>query len=340
MTRTWAMQELDLIILKKLYDSKALRGKTIAKLFTPEKENRGYDRLHALMKKELVEGINYCVVENSGSAEKPEGKKVKKATLYYLTQDGVEVVKRMRDIKVDGTERTMKPDEGQLMPLYYSSLLMEYVPLEFKNAKEFKINNKIPNFVTLDLICENWQIIVERKQSAQYRRKVLQYVKGLMDNPVCGDFMIICPTETKRLMSIKAWREDYGPNAYFMTKDNYSGITKLLTYSTLAEIIQIIEDNKGLVEKLPKPEDGFTYTVNGERCVIVDLVGFPARPLRHLAGTITESHKAHVGVENINDLKIIARYFPEILRPGFEFFTLDGVTGTSEAIKMLYGGKE
>lgn len=339
MSRTWAKQELDLIILEKLFDSKALRGTTIAKKYTPEKENRGYDRLHALKKRGLVEGIPYCEFEGNGRKEKPEGTKKKRATLYYLTADGVREVKKIRNMDEDGTERAMRPNEDQIVPLYFSSILAENIPLDFLHAKEFKTKNKIPNFVTIDLICDEWQIIIERRPNSEYRRKMCTQIKGLIENPACGNFLILSPTEQKRIISAKAWKEDYGPTVHFMVKDNYEGITRLLTGNTMAEIIKIIEQNKGPVEKIPQPEEGYTHTVNGERCVVIDLIGFPARSLRHLNGVITSKHKPHIGVESVGDLKAIARCFPEILHPGFEFFTLDGITGTSEAIAKLYGRK-
>lgn len=332
MARTWARQDMDIGILESLYDYKSLCGKTIARLYTAERENHAYERLYALKKRGLVEGVPYYDIDEWNGREKK-----RKATMYFLTLAGVREVKRIRCLDMDGTERSMRPEDDQLTPLYFRSLVIENTPLELIDAKEFKIKNKIPNFVTLDYTYGEWQIIIERKQSAQYRKKVCQYVKGLAENPACGDFLIICPSESKRMATIKDWMKDYGPNAYFMVRDNFEGMSKLISGDTMAETIQMIEVNKGKVEKLPTAEEGFSHTVNGDRCVVVDLVGFPIRPLRQLKGIITPHHKAHVGVESVDDLKAIARCLPEILKPGFEFFTLDGVAGTSEVVSQLYG---
>ncbi|MDD3040403.1 hypothetical protein [Bacteroides sp.] len=340
MTRAWERQELDLKILESLYDVKALIGRTVVKIYTSGNEQRGYDRLHALKKRGLVEGIPYCEVKGNGRKENLPGKRKKRATLYYLTADGVRVAKKLKKLEIDGAERSMRPEEEQLIPLYFASLLAENIPLKFYNAKEFKLKNRIPNFVTLDLICGDWLIIIEREQNNAYRRNLCKQVKGLRENPACGNILILCHSELKRTVSIQTWKKEYGPTAHFMVKDNYNGIYRLLSGNTTAEIIKTIEQNKGPVQMLTLPVEGFTHIINGKRSVIIDLIGFPVRSMRHLSGVITPNHNPHIGVESVDDLKAIVRCFPEILRPGFEFFTLDGVTGTSEAISRLYSRKE
>ena len=341
MGRTWAKQEVDVNILEKLYEVKSLRGKTLAKLYTPEKIQKGYDRLDALKKNKLIAGVKYCEVENIGTEENPIKRGKKKGTMFYLTAKGVEEVKKLRGIPLDGNERTRIPDEEYLPILYIMSLLIENTGLSFISGREFKIENEIPNYVTIDLVCNDWIIIIEREPNMTYRKKLCHLIKSINKNTgISNKYLILTRTEAARANAIKVWREEYGPDARFMVQDNYEGIKNILTSNTIPEIIWAIDQNKGDVKTLPQPEDGYTHSINGERCIIVDLIGLSTRAIRQLSSALYEGLNPYVGIENISDLNLIVNRFPEILRPGYKFFTLDGIMGDSAAVTRMFSKKK
>lgn len=336
MTKQWMRKELDMKILEKLYKTKALRGVTLAKLFTPDNLQKTYERMNALKKNGTVAATTYYEILRPNKKGQP-GCCKKKAAMYHLTSKGVIAVKKYRGEPYKDNEPGIKIKEEQLKPLYIGSLLIENIPLELINGRNFKREHALPNYVTIDLVYNDWRIIIEREQSATYRKALCQIVKGLLSAPYFGKVMVICQNEIQAALAARKWKEEHAPNVRFMSHTNIKGIELLLRDHSMSAIINAISAYNKNVEELPQPENGSTHIVNGEYCKIVDIIGYPPKTMRHLSSRLGQ--KVYVGVEKTSDLTIIAQKYPEILLPGYEFFTLNGLSCDSQVASM-YGKKK
>jgi hypothetical protein len=338
MTRTWARSELDMAILEKLYDYKSLRGTTIAKICTPYDLQKTHDRLHALMDLKKLDSKTY--MEHDGRTDRIDiGRFKKRGQMYYLTNEGVTAVKEYRGLPTQDNERGVEVLDNQLKSLFTASLLIENLKLPFRSGRNYKLENELPNYITVDLVYENWLIFAERTQTKEYRKKQCQTIKGLKANPTIGDIMIICPNAAKTIITARTWKDELGPEVRIMSRDNMQGIEMLLKGRTQAEVIKAVSAHKGQVVELSQPEDGNTHRVDGKMCIIKDLIGFSPKVMRQITSSLHQDNKKYLVVEKATQLPYIVRRFSELLKPGHEFITLDGACETSENLQKAYGRK-
>lgn len=338
MTREWARQELDMEILEKLYDMKSLRGTTLAKLCTPYNLQKTHDRVNALKKNGTIESKPYIEITPPSRNGKP-GVATKKGAMNYLTGLGVKAVKEYRGLPVQDYEQGIEVTDKQLKSLFTASIIVENIRLPFEDGRKYKQDNNLANYITIDLICGDWLIFVERNQTSQYRKKICHIVKGIRERKNFGPVMVVCPTESLATITARAWKDQLGPDARFMSRTNMQGIEKLLKDSTPAEVITSVATHKGQVIELPRPENGYTHKVNGEPIMIKDLIGFSPQIMRQVTSSLDVGKKKYIVVERMAQLPYIANRFPELLNPDHEFITLDGAHEMSEGIAKLYGKK-
>lgn len=335
MTRTWARTRLDMKILELLYDYKSLRGTTLAKLCTPYDMQKTFDRITALVRIKKIESKTYMEQDARKKENSVNGFK-KKGQMYYLSGEGVTAVKEYRGLPVKKYEQGIEVLDNQLKSLFTSSILIENINLRFRDGRSYKMEHELPNYITVDLVYEEWVIFVERMQTSVYRKKQCQIIKGLKENPKIGNIIIICPTEAQAIVSAKEWKDERGPDVRFMSRDNIQGIEKLLNGSIPAEVIQSVAVRKGQTAELSQPENGYTHVVNGESVVIKDLIGYSPKVMRQISSSLLIGKKKYLVVEKATQLPLIARRFPELLMPEHRFITLDGAYKTSENLHMQY----
>lgn len=129
---------------------------------------------------------------------------------------------------------------------------------------------------------------------------------------------------------------------YYLTGE---GVKALREYRRLpvreyeSEVIKAVATLKNQVTELLQPENGYTHKVNGELCIINDLIGFSPKAMRQITSSLNEGKKKYIVVEKMTQLPLIVRHFPELLNPAHEFITLDGACETSEGIKKEYSRK-
>jgi hypothetical protein len=339
MTRTWARSRLDMDILGKLYDLHSLRGTTLAVLFTPYDIQKTYDRLYALQKNGRIAAKTYMEKEGIAGRNKINNYK-KKGQMYYLTGLGVQAVKEQRGIPVNGDkEQGMKISDKQLKWLYDATIIVENVKLQFEDGRNYIKEHDLRGSLTIDLIYKDWLILIERSQSKPYLKQLCNKLRGLMLWPGFGNVMILCPTETQASKSARVWKDEIGPEVWFMSQTNYKGIKMLLRGIAHEKGINVVSFIKGRVEDLHQPENGYTHKVAGEMCIIKDLIGFSPKAMRQITSSLDEGKKKYIVVEKMTQLPLIVRRFPELLNPAHEFITLDGACETSEGINEVYSRK-
>jgi hypothetical protein len=335
MARPWAKLDIDMKVLKLLLEMKSLHGVAIAKMCDFD-QKKMYVRLHAMKKRKLIEGVTYKEI-NESLIVSGRGvlKKSKKATLYYLTVDGIKIIKDELGYPCNSKEYSMRPEEEQFLPIYYTSMLVANIDASYCAGKDFRVQKDIPNFIPIDIVANNHVVIIERLSTQTYRKTLIGSIKGVKSNLVGMKMLVLCPSMYKGASSARQWNIDYGSDALFADRNNYEIIEKIINDQTMPAILQSLAISKGPVQKLPELKDGCGYKIGEEYCNVIDFVGCSPKSFRKIKHG-TAGVKTYIGIESIEFLKIVASHFQDILSSSNEFITLTGTLIESKTVRSMY----
>lgn len=307
MGRHWAKNEIDIEILTLVDKHKALTGTTISVLASPKNHQKGYDRLKALKKLGLVEGCKY--MEEVAGRKQRKTKKV--GVLYYLTTPGVAEVKKIKGEEPNGKERNQRPDEESMRTFYQASIILQNIPLEFSDPREFKNEHNFVNFYTVDLLYDDWQIIIQRKNTTDYKRRLLDQ-SMISESKNLSKRIILCSSPAKIKAMLDFWNtgKNHGPNVRLLLQNDYENIQQVLEGKTLQNIIQTINITGHSIVQYPTIQDGYEYEIDGTPTNVYDLIGFPARVIRKL---LKESPGSYIGVADEESKELIGKWYPSLI---------------------------
>lgn len=335
MSRNWEQGPVDMMMIENLERYNFLRGRTLVKLCSPLNEKKGYDRIRYLIKGGYVEGDQYANFKKDFPKCFMYTKDMR-GKIFYLTAKGKTALKEVKGEPITGKEKTRRPNP-EVMPVYYSiSAIIENIDLDFGSPRKLREAEDLNNFATVDLVYEDWQIIVQRQSTRIYLYHLLKQCES---NSVKGGcrMLILSPSEAKRAALIRFWKEQYGAEAKFLRINDYESIAKIIQDETPAEIENAFKIQGIPIEKLPQPEDNYTHLINGRLCTLVDLIGFPAREFRHLY----KSNKRPFAVlSSFSDLQVLTKRFPECAKSLEGFMTLDSLSGTKDEIRRMLNARK
>lgn len=329
MSRTWSQGPIDIMMLQYLEDFNYLKGRTLVHLCSFGEEEKGYDRIRALTNYEFITSNQYSKRDFKKqflSTSETRGK------LFRITAQGRKALKSIKGEPITGNEKTTIEPDPELLPMYYSiSAIIENIPLEFESAKRIRKEEKLNNFTSIDLIYNDWQLIVQRQNTKQYTLHLLQQCQ-ITHQKNMDNIIILCPSIMQRNTLMRYWKENYGPNVRFLLINDYEGIARIIEDETPAEIEKAFEAQGIQIEELPQKKDNCTHIINGQLCTLIDLIGFPAREFRHL---YQSQARPFVILSSFNDLQILTKKFPEHAQSVEGFLTLDGLSGTKNEIRGM-----
>jgi hypothetical protein len=303
-------------------------------------QKKMYVRLHAMKKRKLIDVVTFKEI-NTSLIARGRGilKKSKKATLYYLTVDGIKTIKNELGYPCNFKEYGMRPEDDQFLPIYYTSMLVANINANYYAGKDFRAQRNIPNFIPIDIVANNHVVIIERLPTQTYRKNLIGSIKGMQKKLIGMKTLVLCPSMYKSASSARQWNIDYGSDALFADRNNYEIIEKIINEQTMSEILQSLAINKGPVQKLPELKDGCNYQVDGEYCNVVDFVGCSPKTYRRIKHGVS-GVKTYIGIESVEFLKIVASHFQDILSSSNEFITLTGTLIESKTVRSMYLKKE
>ncbi len=307
----WQRQELDLEIMKMLYEYGPIRARTFVDVFSNHKQQKVYDRLRELRRMEMLDSEAYVGESDEEQSSNRIKKPKKYGKVYFLTSYGVERTKLLvYGAEKDGNERSQRPDDKEIATYWKASLLMSNIPLKFMPKRIFKRKYDLPNNMMIDLGYKRWAITFARNSTETHRAR-LAHQMSVMVNRGHSKNLILCNTRAQQLSLVKYFRTAYTPGVYVLVFNDYDTITRLLTDTVMEDTIQTLQDEVGPVERLDPPQDGYKYRVNNQYANIYPLVGFPIEQMIKLEKSVTLP--GYIALADIQQYKQIIKHYSKLL---------------------------
>lgn len=308
----WQRQELDLEILKMLYEYGPIRARTFVDVFSEDhKQQKVYDRLRELRRMEMLDSEVYL---GESDEEQPSNriKKPKKyGKVFYLTTYGVEKTKYIAyGVEKDGNERSQKPDGREIATYWKASLLMSNIPLRLTPKRIFKRKYDLPNNMMIDLGYKGWAITFARNATETHRARLAHQVSVMVDRGHSKN-LVLCNTRAQQLSLVKYFQKAYSPGVYVLVLNDYDNITRLLTETVIDDTIQTLREDIGPVEIFDSPQEGYRYKVNNQYVNIYSLVGYPIEQLIKLEKPLTLP--GYIALADIQQYKQIVKHYSKLL---------------------------
>lgn len=322
LARKWEKQEADLKILEALYKHKYLRGKILT-MIAGVGEKKGYERLSALSRQGFIVNDTLTKSINIGTTQRPRYTNRKVAAIFYLTARGIVTVKEeiLKEMP-DGKERTRRPDTETCEDAYRISLLLENmfdIYDQFIPVAEYKVKNNLTNFIPLDLAHKNGMIFLEKGSGQSDKKNLLLLCQSMAERFNKPQTLILTSNNRNRSELLTFWKENYGQNERILPENDILAIRHILTGNPS------FEDSFKTFIKLPTPQNGYQYLINGEFAHFYDLVGLPAKQLRRAVKT---EGKIYIGISNDEEQKNLERLYPQLLQKDLEIITLESIKNT------------
>jgi hypothetical protein len=233
----WQRQELDLEIMKMLYEYGPIRARTFVDVFSNHKQQKVYDRLRELRRMEMLDSEVYVGESDEEQSSNRIKKPKKYGKVYFLTSYGVERTKLLvYGAEKDGNERSQRPDDKEIATYWKASLLMSNIPLKFMPKRIFKRKYDLPNNMMIDLGYKRWAITFARNSTETHRAR-LAHQMSVMVNRGHSKNLILCNTRAQQLSLVKYFRTAYAPGVYVLVFNDYDTITRLLTDTVMEDTI-------------------------------------------------------------------------------------------------------
>lgn len=327
MARKWAKQEIDLRILKALYEHRYLRGKILV-MIGGEGEKRGYERIGALTKQGFMVGETLVKKVKIGSVKEQDFMNRKVAVIYYLTAKGIAVVKEeVLGERPDGKEKTRKPTESQVLDAYRLSLIFEQLfdlYDEFIPVADYKKENNLVNFLPL-LMAHKKAMFLLDEETVSLRRNLLLQCQSMSERIDIPAVVILTTGKRSHYELLNFWKENYGQNELIIYKENLYGIRHVLSDKQIFK--NYFKLNNIPFKRLPIPQNGFSYKIGDEYAHYYDLVGLPAKELRRVRKA---EGKIYIGITNQEEIELLKRLYPEIAKKEIEYLELENLLGKLE----------
>jgi len=331
--KKWMKQDADLKILESLYRHKYLRAKTLAIISGKKDLKRGYERVKILERMGLLESKPFRKTVDIGTSKKPRNNNRKVATIYYLTRQGIMLVKDLiTGEEISETERTRPPEEESKDRIYRRCILFENLGLdieEFVPVKQFKEEYSLTNFIQIDMIHRDTVIFFAQGGKLTDKRTLIKQSNMLRERYYINkQILILTENEGDKNALIRFWKDNYGMDERILCENDYQGIRHLINPESK------FENYLASVADLKKPgtsPKNCAYMIDGQPANIYDLVGLPQSDLRKLN---REKYKAYICLTDQKEIKILEKIYPEILKKNMEIFTLAEI-GNREEIHML-----
>lgn len=315
----WQRQELDLEIMKMLYEYGPIRARTFVDIFHEHKQQKVYDRLRELRRMKMLDSEVYI---GDSSEDRPSNriKKPKKyGKLFYLTSFGVQQTKAIvYNAEVNGNERTQKPEEKEMGIYWKTSLLLSNVPLKFTPKRVFKRKYDLPTNLAIDLGYRDWAITIARNSTETHRLNLVQQAR-IMASKGHNKNLILVDTRAQQLSFVKYFIQAHTPGIYVMVLSDYDNITRLLTDAVMDDAVQTLQEEIGPVEVLDPPEGGCRYKVNNEKTNIYSLIGYPIEQMLKLEKATTMP--GYLVLADMQQYKQIVKHFSKHLAKYKPFVT-------------------
>jgi hypothetical protein len=308
---SWKRQELDLEIMKLLYEHKAVRGKTIVMRFAQYDQQKIYDRLRELHRMRFIDRVGYSGITQDDILTKRKKKAKRLGKLYYLTRIGVEQVKiHVYNTELSGTEKTQRPEEKDLENYWKASVLMSEINLEFVPSRIHKREKDYPMNLMIDLGYRDWNITFVRNNQESHRINLLQLAR-ILELRGSTKTLLLCGTRTQYMTLVKYLMANHAKDTYVLMMDDYENIRRLLNETFMDDAVQTLGAEYGLeVEKLDTPIDGYNYRTGNYYFNIYPLLGFPSETMRKLQKPVTMP--GFIMVADPKQHKLLLKHYPDL----------------------------
>lgn len=322
MARKWAKQEIDLRILKALYDHKYLRGKTLA-MIGNEGEKRGYERISALEKQGFLSKETLVKRVNIGPIREEKYMNRKVAAIYYLTARGECIVKEnITHEEISGTEKTRRPIEQRMVSAYSLSLLLEQLfdlYDEIIPVLEYKRKNNLANFLPI-LMAHKKAMFFLDDASPSSRKNLFLQAQSLAERFERSSLVVLVKGKRSHYELLNYYKENYGQDELILHVENIYGIRHILSDRQIFKNYFKLNDID--FEELSSPKGGYSYKIDGEYAHLYDLVGLPAKRMRRIRKL---DGKIYIGITSQEEVKLLNRLYPEMLKKDIKYLKLENL---------------
>ncbi len=174
----WKRQELDLKIMKLLYEHGAVQGKTIVDKLSQVnqvKRQKVYDRIKGLQELKIIAGVKYLGITWEEKRKKKKNNPRNLGTMYFLTMYGVQQAKAiLYNKEITGNERSFKPEESDIETYWQASQIMSNTDLEFTSARKFKKHHQLQRNFIVDMVYKDWYIVIAKNNREIYKNLLIQ----------------------------------------------------------------------------------------------------------------------------------------------------------------------
>lgn len=309
----WQKQELDLKIMKTLYEYRAVRGKTLVEMFSDHKQQTIYDRLRELRRMHLIDRDVYTGITLEDRQLNRQKKPRQLGKIYYLTKIGVEQTKiHVYNTELTGFEKTHRPEEKELEIYWRVSVILSNVGLKFIPARIFKKQKGFPPNLMIDLGYEDWSITFVRSNQESHRLALLQLARIL---ELRGErkLLFLCGTRPQYMTLVKYLVENHVKGTYVLMQDDYENIRRLLTGTFMDDAVSTLQyEYEDAVEQLVPPVNGYNYRLGDSYFNIYPLLGYPTEMLRKLAHETTPP--GFIMVADSHQYKQLLKHYPDYFK--------------------------
>ncbi len=304
----WQRQEMDLWLMKMLYDYGPLMGSMLAKKYSTIagcKEQKVYDRLKELRRMKMVGSEQYTGVKWEDKLSRRPKRPKNLGKVFYLTGYGVEQTKILvYDVSLTGKERSQKPEEKELEVHWQVSDIIIKTGLNFTPGKVFKYAKEIPMNFTIDLGYGDWQILFARNSKESFKNLVnlqgrILYQRGFKKR------ILLCGSKRQQQDYIKYLFLSHANQVHVINYQEHTMLTRLLTGDIIQDAVNTLQ-----AEKLDTPKGGYQYLVNGKPANIFSLVTYPVETIFRLEKTITLP--SYIGFNDESQQRWYEKHYPKI----------------------------
>lgn len=311
----WQRQELDLLIMKTLYEYGPLMGSMLAHKLSKAvncKPQKVYDRLKEMRGLHLIGNDQYTGLTWEDKVSRRPKRPKNLGKVFYLTGYGVQQTKQLvLDMELTGKERSQRPEEKDLEIHWQISKILANMDLEFTPGRMYKYLYDVPQNFTIDLGYGEWQIVCARNSKEFFKNLVHQQGRVLEQNGLTKR-LILCGSKRQQIEYVKYLYVAKSPQMYVLEYKDYPAIHRLLTSDIIEDALQSLQEIYGEAGRLDTPKDGYHYTVGGRPANIYSLVGYPVSTMRRLEKSLTL--KGYVGFADEEQRQYYEKRFPECIK--------------------------